>query len=251
MIAGDAANHIPYLHFKRVSTELKLLRVLRSPSRPLPRASAPGRLLSFARVVIQGKTITADALLSQRKLARYLVEERSAHYHFTAQGNQKKLFEETGLYFNDLNREPDRNILDSPEHGRIETRHILVTAALNGYLHFPHVGHAFVVERITTHNKTGKKSRDSAYGITSKTPDMASAAEVLQGNRRHWSIENNCHYLIDWNCDEDRSRIRKGTLKDQAVSERERESRGDPSLAHVIEKIVFLVVDLHPAIAKR
>jgi predicted transposase YbfD/YdcC len=38
---------------------------------------------------IQGKTITADALLTQRELARYLVEPRGAHYHFTVKANQK------------------------------------------------------------------------------------------------------------------------------------------------------------------
>jgi len=32
----------------------------------------------------------------------------------------------------------------------------------------------------------------------------------LATNRGHWSIENSCHYSIDWNYDEDRSRIRKG-----------------------------------------
>ena len=32
---------------------------------------------------IEGKDITADALLTQRKLAEYLVG-RGAHYHFTA-----------------------------------------------------------------------------------------------------------------------------------------------------------------------
>jgi predicted transposase YbfD/YdcC len=37
---------------------------------------------------ICGKTITADALLTQRDLAKYLVEERCAHYHFTVKGNQ-------------------------------------------------------------------------------------------------------------------------------------------------------------------
>ncbi|MGC1954818.1 MAG: ISAs1 family transposase, partial [Gammaproteobacteria bacterium] len=31
---------------------------------------------------------------------------------------------------------------------------------------------------------------------------------MLQDNRGHWSIENSCHYIIDWNYDEDRSRIR-------------------------------------------
>jgi predicted transposase YbfD/YdcC len=33
---------------------------------------------------------------------------------------------------------------------------------------------------------------------------------VLQDNSEHWSIENSCHALIDWNYDEDRSRIRTG-----------------------------------------
>jgi predicted transposase YbfD/YdcC len=33
---------------------------------------------------------------------------------------------------------------------------------------------------------------------------------VLRDNREHWRIENSCHYIIDWNYDEDRSRIRKG-----------------------------------------
>ena len=38
----------------------------------------------------------------------------------------------------------------------------------------------------------------------------ADAKQVLQTNRGHWSIENSCHYIIDWNFDEDRGRIRTG-----------------------------------------
>ncbi|MGD7037480.1 hypothetical protein [Methylotuvimicrobium buryatense] len=37
---------------------------------------------------IADKTITGDALLTQRKLAHYLVEDRQAHYVFTAKDNQ-------------------------------------------------------------------------------------------------------------------------------------------------------------------
>ncbi len=33
---------------------------------------------------------------------------------------------------------------------------------------------------------------------------------MLRDNRGHWAIENSCHYIIDWNFDEDRSRIRIG-----------------------------------------
>lgn len=161
-------------------------------------------------IEIQGKTITADALLTQRELACYWVETRRAHYHFTVKANQKKLLEETAFYFDNLTREPDHSTIDSPDHGRIETRNIWVTSTLNDYLNFPHVGQAFMVERITINKKSGKQSRELAYGITSKTPALASAAQVLRDNRGHWSIENSCHYIIDWNYDEDRSRIRTG-----------------------------------------
>ena len=42
-------------------------------------------------IEIAGKDITADALLTQRKLAEYLVEKRQAHYYFTVKGNQPGL----------------------------------------------------------------------------------------------------------------------------------------------------------------
>lgn len=158
---------------------------------------------------IQGKTITADALLTQRALARYLVDQRHAHYHFTVKGNQKTLLEDTACYFDHLDRKPDHSTLENTGHGRIETRHIWVTTALNDYLDFPHVKQAFKVERLTFYKKSGKQRRDVAYGITSKTPQQASPAQVLRDNREHWSIES-CHYIIDWNFDEDRSRIRTG-----------------------------------------
>ncbi|MCU7879756.1 MAG: hypothetical protein KZQ66_20985 [Candidatus Thiodiazotropha sp. (ex Lucinoma aequizonata)] len=34
-------------------------------------------------IEIEGRTVTANALLTQRNLAQYLVEERGANYHFT------------------------------------------------------------------------------------------------------------------------------------------------------------------------
>jgi predicted transposase YbfD/YdcC len=160
-------------------------------------------------IAIQGKDITADALLTQRRLARYLVEDRQAHYHFTVKGNQPQLFEDIRLYFEDR-QEPDFVVGPSLEHGRIETRRIWTTTALNDYLDFPHVGQAFVIERERIEKKTGKQSSELAYGITSRPPEQADAQQVLETNRHHWCIENSCHYVIDWNFDEDRSRIRTG-----------------------------------------
>lgn len=158
---------------------------------------------------IEGKEVTADALLTQRKFAVYLVKDRKAHYHFTVKKNQPRLFEDIELYFKDR-KEPDYVDYALVEHGRIDIRKIWVTAELNDYLDFPYVGQAFVIERHSTDKKTGKPSCDVAYGITSKTPDQADAQRVVATNRGHWTIENSCHYVIDWNYDEDRSRIRTG-----------------------------------------
>lgn len=158
---------------------------------------------------IQGKVITADALLTQRAFATYLVEQRNAHYHFTVKGNQPNLFQDIALFFENRS-EPDFVVGPTLEHGRIETRKIWTTCALNAYLDFPYVGQAFVIERERIDKKTGKSSTEVAYGITSQTPAQADAQQVLKTNRGHWSIENGCHYVIDWNYDEDRSRIRTG-----------------------------------------
>jgi predicted transposase YbfD/YdcC len=158
---------------------------------------------------IEGKDVTADALLTQRKLADYLVQERHAHYHFTVKGNQRGVLQDVALFFQDR-QQPNFVQYTPPDHGRIETRKIWTTTELNGYLDFPHVGQAFVVERHSTEKKTGISSCEIAYGITSRTPEQGDPQRVLKVNRGHWTIENSCHYIIDWNYDEDRSRIRTG-----------------------------------------
>lgn len=158
---------------------------------------------------LNGKDITADALLTQRKLADYLVLERHAHYHFTVKANQATLLNDIAFLFQDR-RAPNFATHDPPDHGRIETRKIWTSTELNGYLNFPHVGQVFAIERISIEKKTGQSSRDIAYGITSRSPQQADARRLLEINRGHWSIENSCHYILDWNYDEDRCRIRTG-----------------------------------------
>lgn len=85
-----------------------------------------------------------------------------------------------------------------------------MSEALNGYLDFPGVAQAFLIERQVVKKKTGALSRELAYGITSRPASQASPQRLLQINRGHWTIENRSHYVIDWNYDEDRSRIRTG-----------------------------------------
>lgn len=157
---------------------------------------------------LTGKDITGDALLTQRSIAQD-VRRLGAHYHFTVKGNQPKLLADLELQFQSRRPLPDFSETTSG-HGRIETRSIWTTAALNGYLEFPEVAQAFLVQRQVTNKKTGKTSTELAYGITSRPSCEATPQRLLQINRGHWVIENRCHYVLDWNYDEDRSRIRKG-----------------------------------------
>ena len=48
-------------------------------------------------LAIADKTITGDALLTQRKLAHYLVKDRLAHYVFIAKDNQPTLAQDIRL----------------------------------------------------------------------------------------------------------------------------------------------------------
>jgi hypothetical protein len=159
------------------------------------------------------------------------------------------------LFFEDRG-EPDFVMHDPPGHGRIEVRKIWTTPSLNGYLDFPGVGQAFVIERHVLDKKTGKESplkdeEKMACGITGRRPEESDAGHVPKTNRGHRTIENSCHYLIDWNYDEDRSRIRTGNGPENVTRLRRFaigviKSKGARSVAQKMRELSFntrLVLD--------
>ena len=160
---------------------------------------------------IAGRTITADALLTQRAPARYLLG-RGADYLFTVKGNQPNLHDDFRLLLDESIAQRAADFTDEgakPEHGRRERRSIWVSSELNGYLNFPGVGQVFAVRRETIEVKSGKRRSETAYGVTSLSPETASPQRLLTLNRGHWAIEA-MHHILDWSFDEDRSRIRTG-----------------------------------------
>jgi len=156
---------------------------------------------------IDGHTITGDALLTQRKLASYLVE-RQAHYVFIAKDNQPTIAEAIRLHFEHRKTACYSEPLKL-SHGRFESRSIWTSTELNTCLNFPFVGQVFAIQRNTINKKTGIESSEIAYGLTSHSPESANAERVLKFNREHWGVESH-HYIVDWNWDEDRCRISKG-----------------------------------------
>jgi predicted transposase YbfD/YdcC len=192
---------------------------------------------------IAGKDITGDALLTQRAIAADVVQRR-AHYHFTVKGNQPTLESDIALVF-ERRGAPDFVTVTPPDHGRIETRSIWCSTEINAYIDFPSVGQVFMIERDSINKKTGAQRRETALGITSRTPREASPERLLAINRGHWSIES-VHYIIDWNYDEDRSRIRTGfgpenitRLRRFAVGILKSMQKPAQSIAEMMRKLTF------------
>jgi predicted transposase YbfD/YdcC len=91
-------------------------------------------------------------------------------------------------------------------HGRIETRHItLIPAPDKLKKTWPRLYAMGTITRTRVQQKTGKRSIETAYFITSLDKP---APEILALNRAHWRIENNLHRNKDMLFDEDRSTIR-------------------------------------------
>jgi predicted transposase YbfD/YdcC len=159
------------------------------------------------QINITGKTLTADALLTQKKNAKYLVQ-RGADYLFTVKANQATLLADIVKFFENR-QEPECSTIDS-DHGRIDTRSIWTTSELNDYVEFPHVGQVFCIHRKSVDKKSREVSDHIIYGVTSKKSDQADAKKLLEIHRGHWTIENSSHHILDRTYNEDKSTIRTG-----------------------------------------
>jgi len=86
-----------------------------------------------------------DALHTQRKTARYIVKEKKAHYLFTVKGNQPTL--KADIEQLQMEKRQADYETTNKGHGRIETRRIWVSSALNNYVDFPYVGQVICIQR--------------------------------------------------------------------------------------------------------
>lgn len=92
-------------------------------------------------------------------------------------------------------------------HGRLEQRHIWVSAAC-GYLDWPDVEQVMRFDTQVTLTKTGEVTTSRVYAMTSLPRQQASARRLLDLKRAHWAIENDLHYPRDVWFREDASRLR-------------------------------------------
>lgn len=164
-------------------------------------------------LVLDGRVITADALHTHADVAQ-AVTSRGGDYLLPVKENQPVLRSDIALLFAHAKELADTitqaEAIDC-HGGRVETRRLRASTALEGYLRWP--GHAQVLElrRLVTDKRTSKTRREVVYGITGLGPERASAARLLKLWREHWHIENRLHWVRDVTFDEDRSQVRVGS----------------------------------------
>ena len=170
----------------------------------------------LSKLVVEGHVFTTDALLTQRELAREILD-RGGDFVFIVKRNQPQLYEDIEFLFKPplplLKGEswPTAETVDSG-HGRIERRRLQTSTMLNEYVNWPGVEQVFQLERQVVEKKTGEVTTQTIYGITSLSDEEADAEQLLTFVRHHWHIENKSHWIRDVVFDEDRSQARQGRL---------------------------------------
>ena len=99
-------------------------------------------------------------------------------------------------------------------HGFQKTRTLTASTLLADYINWPGLAKVYQYHTQREHTKTGEITTHTQYGITSPSPEAASAKDLLKLRREHWTIENKVHWLRDTLLGEDASQARTGNLPD-------------------------------------
>ena len=166
------------------------------------------------RLAVSGALITIDAIACNPTIARTIVEA-GADYLLAVKENQPSLLGEMRSYFDDAPAaETDTLTLHDKGHGRVETRRHVVSQAvdwMSGHRRYPgeprFAGLTTIGMVESTAEKAGETSTERRFYISSAALDAARFAEAV---RTHWGIENQLHWVLDVQFNEDRSRLRVG-----------------------------------------
>jgi predicted transposase YbfD/YdcC len=177
----------------------------------------------LAGLVLHGKVITGDALLTQHKIVSAIVEG-GGDYLLVVKDNQPLLREDIEAVFEaphllDLTPQElvsERKVQKVSMHGnRIEERVLRTSTALCDLYAddlWPGLGQILQIRRTVTDKQTGRTTSEVAYAITSLSPQLATPAQLLRAWREHWHIENKLHWVRDVTFDEDHSCVRSGRI---------------------------------------
>ena len=166
-------------------------------------------------LALKGCIVTIDAMGCQTEIAHQIIEQ-GGDYVLALKANQAHLYTHAVDWFEHA-MQTDFHFIEDHDyaktvnkgHGRIEIRECWlirdtpVVAEFREQHGWTNLHTLIMLRRQRAVN--GKRTEDFSYYISSLQDD---ANTVLHAVRRHWAVENECHWVLDVVFDEDRSRIR-------------------------------------------
>ncbi len=161
----------------------------------------------LAQLDLTGHTVTIDAMGTQVPIAQLIVDA-GAFYILALKGNQgnthKEIIDhfEIAVHHLDLKKAKGWSISQETEksHGRLTTRTVLSTNNLTALdpeikTRWPELTTLIAVISETTEvSKNKKRRKECRYYLSNHDGDADYFQKAI---RQHWSIENNCHWVLD------------------------------------------------------
>ena len=166
-------------------------------------------------LALSGCIVTIDAIGTQTNIAKTIVEAE-ADYVLSVKENQGHLYEDISVLFgvdqaqNFKYASLEYAKTTHKDHGRIEVRECWSTSN-PAYLNLIRdqenwLGLESIARVIATRIIEGKETKKVRFYISSLP---SNAERLLHIVRKHWSIENDLHWVLDVAFHEDHSRVRK------------------------------------------
>jgi len=166
-------------------------------------------------LAISGCIVTIDAMGTQTNIAKTIVEAQ-ADYVLSVKENQGHLYEDISVLFgvdqaqNFKYASFEYEKTTNKGHGRIDVRECWSTSNPE-YLHLIRnvqnwTGLKSIAMVVCTRIIENKETKHVRFYISSLP---SNAKRILEAVRKHWSIENDLHWVLDVALNEDHSRVRK------------------------------------------
>lgn len=158
-------------------------------------------------ISIENCIVTIDAIGTQKTIIDKIVNEKKAHYCLSVKNNQKNLFYDIDEYFKfALSDKLELSKLkyhssSNKDHGRIEKRECFVCNDIDFLNDKDKWCNIKIIALIRNYREEyGNLSIEERYYISDLDLSASNLSDIV---RKHWSIENNLHLILDVHFRED------------------------------------------------